>query len=174
MSTFLDLVNDIALVVGGTKVAAPPPGFYSGAQQNGGAGDGTGVQGLNGCYALAPLNFEAAPPIGIIVPRTFNAKLMQQGYEENSDRIRLLVLVAKVDLATDLAILYPFRDTVPAAFRAHMQVDQVAGATTLTPEPLMVFAVNGRCGAIVWGGIAYYGWDFELEVLRTPQITYSP
>lgn len=170
MSNYVDLLNDMALVIGGTAVSAPPLGFYSGAQ----AGDGTGVSGLKGCYSIAPLAILNELPVGILVPRSFTATLMQQGYEENKERIQLLILAAKVDQATDLNILYPFRDTVPAQLRAHMQADQISGATSLTPEPLLVFAVSGRMGQVIWNGINYYGWSFDIDVLRTPQVTYSP
>lgn len=168
-------MDNIALVVGGTKVANSVPLLYSGAQ----AGDSTGLSsaangGLQGCYSRAPLAFMVAPPVAIVVAKSFTAKLMQQGYEENDDRVSLLVMVAKVDSAVDLALLNVFRDTVPAAFRAHMQIDQIAGSTPLTPEPLYCFCIGGKAGGITWNNVSYWGWSFDLQILRTPMVTYSP
>ena len=170
MSTFQDVLNDIALVIGGTKQASPPPGFYSGAKQ----GDGTGVSGLNGCYSMAPFDFEVPPPVAILLPGPFRNELYAQGYEDNLDHVRLLVLVAKVDMATDLALLTPFRDTIPAALRAHFQADQIAGATPLTPEPLYVFLRSGKPARLEYPSNLWWGWDFDIEVRRTPNVSYTP
>src|SRR6184192_2165874 len=118
MSNFQDLLDNVALLVGGTQQSEPPPGFFSRAR----AGDGTGVPGLLGCYSKPPRAL-SEPPVGIVLPRSFKASLNAQGYEEQEDILRLIILVKPVDSATDFAILEPFRDSVPAIFRTHFQLN---------------------------------------------------
>lgn len=172
MSTYQDILDSVALVAGGTRQSAPPYGFFSGANAN----DGSGIAGLNGCYSQPPINFTQRTPIGIVVPESFRATLNLQGYEENIDRVRLLILHNDMDLATSLAILEPFRDLVPAAFRQHMQLSptNLSGAATLDSPPLYTFVTDGRLIDNEWQGETYLSWSFTIELRREIGVIYQP
>lgn len=168
MSNFQDVLDDIALLIGGTKQIEPPPGFYSGARN----GDATGVTGLNGCFSRPPRTI-SEPPVGIVLPRSFRATLNAQGWEDQEDIVRLIILVKPVDLATDMAILEPFRDSIPAAFRTHFQLNSTTGAVALSPQPLYAFVQSGKLGATNWQGDDFHSWEFEIRILRNLQTTYT-
>ena len=153
------LLNQLAKVVGGT-VNPKDSHFFSGAI----AADGTGIDGIKGCYSLPPKNITTTP-VGIILPGPFKAQLASQGEEDNEDEVRLLLLVAPYDGTYTYATLTPFRDLVTAAFRAHMSagglVDQYAWVSAGTP------AVHS------WGGLDYFAWDFTISVHRSLAVTYT-
>jgi hypothetical protein len=159
-----DVLDHIARVVGGT-VSAVDPHFFSGPLAAGGAGDGTGISGLTGCYSAAPAGIGSVP-VGILLPSPFKAELMSQGEEENTDEVRLLILVASADTENNIAQLMPYRDSVPAAFRSHMR------AFTM-PNTGWAFVSAGDAGVHTWGGVDYFAWTFTIRVHRDMAVSYQ-
>ncbi len=162
MSFQTDVLDGIARVVGGT-VSANDPRFFNGVTL-----DGSGIQGLGliGCYSAAPPAINATP-LGIVIADDFDADLAAQGEEDNEDKVRLLILVAPYVSESQSAKLIPFRDAVPAAFRAHMQL---FGA----PGDLDSFVMHGSSGIHVWDGVSYMGWEFTVRIRRMLSVTYTP
>jgi hypothetical protein len=154
----------LARVVGGT-VNPRDSTFFSGRK----AQDGTGVAGIMGCYSVVP-KAVTSTPVGIIYPAPFNAQLASQGEEDNVDNFPLLLLVAQTNKA-QISVLVRFRDSVPAAFRAHM--------TAFPPDPnnpdaLSCFVESGTPGEHEFNGIRYYAWEFILRCDRMLPVSYIP
>lgn len=165
MATYLDVLDSVAKVVGGT-VSPNNARFFSGSL----AKDGTGVQApagdseFRGCYSLPPDVVEATP-VGILEPDRFGAKLGVQGFEENTETLRLWVLVGRADAKNTLRLAVPYRDLVPAAFRAKLTAGrQATGDNT---QIAYAFVTGGQMRQIEWAQTVYLGWDFSVEVLRT-------
>lgn len=157
----VDVLDKIARVVGGT-VSTQDPSFFSGAM----AGDSTGVAGLTGCYASPPDGIQAVP-VAIVLPGPFKADLASIGEEDNQDDVRLLVLVSASILESQNRVLVPYRDSVPAAFRAHMQLFG-------NPSALDAFVTGGNPGVHEWGKTPYLAWEFTVRVRRFLPVTYVP
>lgn len=155
-----DVLDHIARVVGGT-VSQSDPHFFSGSL----AVDGSGVAGLNGCYSIPPASIEV-PPVGIVLLSPFKAELMDQGEEDNTDEVRLVILVATADTEANIAELTPFRDLVPAAFRSHMRAFAM-------PNTGWCFVTGGDPGVHQWGGGEYFSWTFTLRVQRFMAVSYQ-
>jgi hypothetical protein len=171
---FQDLMDACAKVVGGNQ---PEPGtnphFYSGYNNQ---QDGTGIAGLHGCYSVPPETIQE-PPLGVILPGSFTVNsekqrdLLVQGEEYNVDNLKLFIFVRNTDSKTEFANLTPFRDSVPAAFRAATQLGNpnlIAGQSLL-----QVWCADGRPGVFTWGGTTLIGWEFTLRVLRMIFATYQ-
>ncbi len=154
-----DVLDHIARVVGGT-VSTTDSHFFSGDQAN----DGTGVAGLKGCWSETPNGIQSTP-VAIVMPAPFTATLNTQGKEPNEDHVKIQVLVAKYDLKSQMGVLTPFRDSVPAAFRAHMQAFAI-------PDIIDCFITAGRPGVGKYGSDEYLAWDFDLRVRRLLSVTY--
>lgn len=174
-----DVLDHLGYVIGGTASTASTVGnkvtrFYSG-HMNG--DDGTGLQApsgepkFQGCYSTPPGGISVTP-VGILLPATFNAILNTQGPEENTDVVRLLLLLAPVDPVSQMPNAAAYRDIVPAQLRAHMTLKD--GSGTATPNILQAFVTRGKFGQIPWGDKNYYGWDFDITVRRLPIATYVP
>lgn len=157
-----DVLDRVAQVVGGTQ-SPNDPHFWSGAM----AQDQTGVAGLTGCYSSPPEDIQALPVAIVMVPDQFTAELVSQGEEDNVDDVRLLVLVGIYFREAQFAQLTPFRDLVPAAFRAHMQL---FGSNKGT----WAFISHGRSGTYEYGKTAYLAWEFTVRVTRMLAVTYNP
>lgn len=156
-----DVLDHLARVVGGT-VSSTIAHFYSGAQ----AADGTGVTGLKGCWSQSP-NTITQTPIGIVLPGPFTDSLLGgQGKEEADDQVKLLILVAKYDPKSQFGVLTPYRDSVSAAFRSHMQGFAI-------PDVIDCFVTAGTPGIHSWGNIEYLAWDFTIRVRRLLSVTYT-
>jgi hypothetical protein len=164
-----DVLDKIARIVGGT-VSAVDPTFFSGPLANGGAGDGTGVAGLTGCYSTAPDNIQALP-VAIVISDDFKADLASLGEEDNEDNVRVLVLVSSEIAESQMKQLTPFRDSVPAAFRLHMQAT-FGGQPA--PNACDFFITSGRSGVHLWGDAQYLAWDFNVRVRRMVATGYTP
>ncbi len=168
MASFQDDVLDhIAQVVGGTK-SPTDKRFFSGDE----AADGTGVSGLKGCWSDAPNGIQSLP-VAIVEPGPFTDSLSGgQGREDAEDEVRVRVLVAKQDLKASMGVLTPFRDSVPAAFRAHMQGTD---ASHLNPIPDIIdcFITRGTPGPYTYSGTDYLGWEFTVRVRRLLSVSYA-
>lgn len=154
-----DVLDHLAKVVGGT-VTTTDPHFFSGAI----VGDGSGIAGLTGCYSAAPGGI-GVPPVAILLPSRFQATMRAQGDEDNVEEVRLLLLVATADNESELALLNPFRDLVPAAFRSHMRAFAM-------PNNGYCFVSAGESGVHEWGGQEYFAWNFTLTVQRDLPVQY--
>jgi hypothetical protein len=173
MAGFQDLLDAMAKVVGGTQSdSTTNPHFYSGYKSQ----DGTGIAGIHGCYSVPP-EVIGDPPIGVIVPGKFTVNsdrtrdLLTMGEEYNVDDLKLFLFVRNNDSKTQYANLNPFRDSVPAAFRAATQLGNaglIAGQ-----QILQVWCSDGRAGVFTWAGTSLIGWEFNLRVIRTLMVTYS-
>jgi hypothetical protein len=164
-----DVLDKIARIVGGT-VTTVDPTFFSGAMANGGLGDGTGVAGLTGCYSTTPDGLQGLP-VAIVIADDFKADLASLGEEDNEDNVRLLILVSSEISESQMKQLTPYRDSVPAAFRAHMQA---TFSGTPAPNAADFFITNGRSGVHLWGEAEYLAWDFTVRVRRMVATSYSP
>ena len=175
-----DVLDHLGYVIGGTSSTASTVGntvtrFWSG-HLNG--DDGTGLQApvgepkFQGCYSVPPGGISFTP-VGIILPPSeFTAVLNIQGPEENTDRVRLLILLAAADSVAQWPNVSAYRDIVPAQLRAHMTLKDAGG--TSTPNILQAFVTSGKSGKLTWADSAYYGWDFTVTIRRLPIATYTP
>lgn len=160
-SGFQLVLNSIAQIVGGTAVSTVPH-FYSGVK----VGDGTGISGVKGCWSSDPPSI-LATPVGIVIPQDFRAELRSQGEETNLDRVMLVLLAAPYDGTYQLPVMTPFRDLVPAAFRAHMSALGTAGVESC-------WVSSGRTRLHQYGGIDYLAWEFTIDLDRALSVTYAP
>ena len=156
-----DVLDHIARVVGGT-VSSSFTHWFSGAE----AGDGSGVSGLKGCWSQAP-NIITQTPVALVEAGPFTAELLGgQGKEGNEDQVKIIVLVAKYDLKSQIGVLTPYRDSIPAAFRSHMQA-------FAAPDVLDAFITAGTPGIRGWGGLEYLAWEFTCRVRRHLSVLYA-
>lgn len=147
--------------MGGT-ITATDSHFFSGDKN----ADGTGVAGLKGCWSEMPNGIQSTP-VAFVEPGPFTDTLLGgQGKEEAEDEVRLRVLVAKYDLKSSMGILTPYRDSVPAAFRAHMQAYAI-------PDCLDCFITKGTPGVYNYSGEDYLSWEFTIRVRRLLSVTYQ-
>ena len=169
---FQALLDAVAQLIGGNQPdAVNNPHFYSGYKNQ----DASGIAGIHGCYSVPPASIQE-PPLGILLPGPFvvnsdRAKeLLVQAEEYNVDSIRFLLLVRLNDPKTQFANLNPFRDSVPAAIRAHTQL----GNPNLIPgmSILQVWVSDGKPGVFVYASTQYIGWDFTIKVARMVQALY--
>lgn len=174
-----DVLDHLGYVIGGTASTASTVGnavtrFYSG-HANG--DDGTGLQApagepkFLGCYSVPPGGISFTP-VGVLLPSSFTAILNTQGPEENTDIVRLLILLAPADPVAQMPNVSAYRDVVPAQIRAHMTLKDAGGNST--PNILQAFAKDGKFGKIPYAGTEWYGWDFHIEIRRLPIATYVP
>lgn len=150
-----DVLDKIAQVIGGAATSTPH--FYSGAG---------GVAGISGCYSVPPPQVDKTPA-GIVLLDTFKADLASEGAEDNEDQVRLLLLISPYKMEAELARLVPYRDSVPAAFRTHMQL---FGA----PDTLDAFVTSGRGGVHEWRGTSFLAYEFTVRIRRMLTVTYTP
>jgi len=160
-----DILDKIAQIVGGT-VSGNDAHFFDDHT----ASSPTGVAGLKGCYSAPPRSIGSTTPVGIVIPGRFTADLASQGGEDNEDHVRLLILVAPYDPKAQMPILSKFRDTIPAAFRAHMQATFNG---TPSPGTIDFFVTDGSAAVHEWGGIPFYAWEFTVRVRRMMSVTYT-
>ena len=175
-----DVLDHLGFVIGGTASTASTAGntvtrFWSG-HLNGDDGTGllapSGEPKFQGCYSVPPGGISFTP-VGIILPpSSFTAVLNMQGPEENTDNIRLLILLAPADSVAQWPNVSAYRDIVPAQIRAHMTLKDSGG--NAVPNILQAFVRGGKSGKIGWGTESYYGWDFDIQVRRLPIATYIP
>lgn len=154
------VIDGIARVIGGTVTTADSH-FYSGDQM----ADGTGVAGVKGCYSTVP-NAIQSSPTAVVYPGRFTAQLNTQGEEENHDLIPVILYVARYNDKIQMAILNAFRDTVPAAFRTHMQLYGAANV-------LSAFVADGEPAVHSIGGVDYLAWKFVIHVERVLPASYT-
>lgn len=181
---YLDILTAAARVVGGSlsDVAhSPPPTgtapgilapllpyWYSGRDM----GDGTGVSGLTGCFAVPP---EVVPfdPIAMILPGTWARSAGMpsyplQGKKYDEDIIVVRIMVGHDDVTQSLLRLVNFRDTVPTAFDTHMQMFSSAGVVTAD-------CADGRFIETEWpSGTAYFALEFYIHIERDINIIRQP
>lgn len=174
-----DVLDHLGYVIGGTASTASTTGnavtrFWSG-HANG--DDGTGLQApagepkFLGCYSVPPGGISNGP-VGVLLPSSFTAVLNIQGPEENTDIVRLLILLAPSDSIAQMPNASAYRDIVPAQLRAHMTLQNASSVST--PNILQAFAKDGKFGKIPYAGTEWYGWDFHIEIRRLPIVTYTP
>lgn len=161
-----DVLDRVARVVGGT-VTSGDAHFFSGDKN----ANGTGISGLKGCYSVWPSNVQSTP-CAIVAPGPFTAELTGQAKEFNSDNVRIILLVAPFDPKAQMAQLTPFRDLVPAAFRAHMWATDASHADPI-PDIIDAWIVSGNAGTHVVGGTEYLAWEFVCRVRRELSISYA-
>lgn len=149
-----DVLDHIAQVLGGT-VNANIVGFF----------DGSPITGLNGCWSIDPgAIFQT--PTAVVLPGSFTDDLLGgQGKEQAEDEVKILLLLDKYTVPAQFGVLTPFRDSVPAAFRAHMQAFSI-------PDVIDCFVTKGASGVHTWGGTEYLGWDFTVRVRRLLSVSY--
>jgi hypothetical protein len=173
--SFQDLRDAAARVVGGS---APDlvnrPRWFSGQD----AGDGTGVAGMIGCYSAAQANLDVAgsSPVGGAIGMVLNGPgnlhypastdSLGPSQEYSFDNLRLLVLISRQDPEIEDALIGPFRDLVPAAFRAHTTLFNTVNVNQAAPSAW-------RPIALTYGNGKFIGWDFTIRVFRTTTVTYS-
>lgn len=172
MTSFQDVLDAAARVVGGTNVGANQPRFFSGDQ----VGDSSGIQvaygpTLKGCYSEPPDAFTDFP-VGVVLTGNFEVRSAQgndvyiQGEEINIDDLRLDILFARQDSETTYTNLAQYRDLVPAAFAAHMGLFATANV-------LQAMVRGGRPVTFVWGGIPYSAYEFTVRVIRIISRVYA-
>lgn len=164
MDTTDVFMGRLARVVGGT-VNPKDSKFFSGRK----AQDGTGVAGIMGCYSEVP-KVVTSTPVGIIYPAPFTATLASEGEEDNVDRFPLLLLVAPSS-KSQISVLVKFRDSVPAAFRAHMSAFPPDPSN---PDALSCFIESGMPGEHEFAGIRYFAWEFVIRCDRMIPVIYIP
>ncbi len=161
MSTYQDVLNQVALIVGGTQPdPTHNPWWFSGAT----VGDGTGIAGLAGCYAVPPEVVETVP-VGIILAHEFQTHYYPS-LQQDEDTVRLMLLVRRNDSRTQVANLNPFRDSVPAAFATHMGLNASANVW-------QALVHSGRTGVFRWGDHPYLGWEFEIRIYRSHSAAFA-
>lgn len=172
-STFQDFLDQIASLLGGTQPdAGTNPHFYSSYK----AGGTPPVAGLNGCYSVPPATLQE-PPIAIIVPGPFTVNsdrakdLLAQGEEYQVDDLKLYVFVRENDPKTQFANLNPFRDSIPALMRSHLQL---GNASLLSGQSILQVSIAaGRPGVFTYAGTELIGWEFTLRAIRMVAAIYA-
>lgn len=167
MATFLDVNDSLAKVIGGTVDPANPR-FFSGTK----AADGTGLQApagdpvFQGCWSLSP-DAIGGTPVGVLEWAAFTARpgLTGQSLEENTDVYRLWIIADRADLVAAMRVLAPYRDLVPAAFRAAMTAGR--GTTGDNTQIAATFVTAADAKPLEVGTILYAAIEFRVEVLRT-------
>lgn len=160
-SFLTDVVWKLARVIGGTAQSNDQQ-FFSGNK----SADGSGVPGLKGCWAVPPDDIESTP-VGVLYWSSFIADLASLGEEDNDEFFVLGILVARYATKSQEALLLPFRDSVPATLRAHMQAFTV-------PSSLDIFATGATKALHEYGGVNYLAIDFTIRVRRMLAVTYTP
>lgn len=165
----------MARVVGGT---APDPSnrprWFSGSE----VGDGTGVTNMVGCYSAAQAQISVAASgapggaVGVVLNGPGNLHYpggedsLGPSQEYSFDNLRLMILIPRADPETEDAMVTPFRDSIPAAFRAHTTLFNTSNVNQAAPS-------NWRPVALTWGDGHFVGWDFTIRVFRTTTVTYA-
>jgi hypothetical protein len=175
MADYQTLRDQIARVVGGTSPdPANRPRWFSGSE----VGDGSGVANMIGCYSAAQAQISVAGSgavggaVGMVLNGPGNLHYpastdsLGPSQEYSFDNLRLLVLISRSDPETEDAIITPFRDTIPAAFRAHTTLFNLANVNQAAPS-------TWRPIALSYGSLKFLGWDFTIRVFRTTTVTYS-
>lgn len=161
MATFQDILDQVATVVGGNQPdPTGNPFWYSGDAK----GDGSGISGMKGCYAVPPETIQTTP-VGVIISHQFETTYYPS-HKMDEDVVRLLILVARRNARTSVGILNPYRDTVPAAFDQHMRLN----ASTNVWQTLVK---RGHTSVVTWGAIPYLAWEFDLHVNRNLNETFT-
>jgi hypothetical protein len=169
---YLDLLSAVARVVGGTQPspaqASVPailqPYWYSGLE----TGDGSGVPGIAGCFSV-PTELIATTPIGIVFQGPWRPDLTagpMQGHRFSEDTIHVRCLVGHDAEADLMAALANFRDLIPAAFDAHMQL-------FATPGVMTAWCDQGDFIEMDWAGSTYLALVFMVSVRRALSVTYQ-
>ncbi len=167
MSDFQNLIDNVALAIGGTAPPSAQAGFYSGPK----TGDGSGIATLKGAYSRPPFMIQENP-VAVVLPASFKATMLGAPLERQDDRIRVLVMVKKVSMRDAQAVLAPFRTSVPAQLRLNFNL-QPAGGVTLNPPVVQSFISEGKGGATDWGGETWWSLEFFVDVVRMPFEVYS-
>lgn len=175
MPTQQDLRDAMARVVGGTAPdPARRPRWFSGNE----TGDGTGVAGIIGCYSAIQAQLAAAGggTVGGAIAMVLNgpgnlhypasSDSLGPSQEYTFDELKLLVLIPRGDPETEDALITPFRDSVPAAFRAHTTLFNLANVNQAVPSAW-------RPVALTYGDGRFIGWDFTIRVFKTSNVQYS-
>jgi len=180
MATYLDMLDAIGLILGGTAPDSTlQPHFFSGLQ----VGDGTGLSGLQGCWSVPPAALQDAP-VALLLPGAFRVEGPEQtevfipGNEWIIDSVRLQVMVSLQDHPTSWAKLAPFRDSVTTLFNSHMRLSSTAWPVqadgSAFPFTLTAKVIDGRAGLIPYADTEYVGWEMTLRVWRMLQPIYAP
>lgn len=178
MADFQTLLDNVAKVIGGTQPdAASRPRWFSGRD----VGDSTGIQlgsnsqgvaypVLTGCYS-APPEAIGDVPVGIVLAGPFEVSggarrdVYTQGVEMNTDDLRLIILINRVDTETTFTNLAPFRDLIPAALAAKMTAFSSVNV-------LQAMVRGGKPVTTTWGSQAFDGFEFTIRVIRLVSRTY--
>ena len=170
--SYLDLLNAVARVVGGTQpsasqssvAAALQPYWFSGRD----TGDSSGVAGLVGCFSL-PTSTIDATPVAMVLPGPWrpnsNFPFPTQGHKFTEDDVHVRVMVGHDDEQAQMARLVNFRDTLPPAFDAHMQLFGSAGVST-------AWSNEGDFLEVLWSGNVYFALQFVVRVQRSLPVAY--
>ena len=165
--TLLSILDRVGLLIGGTQPdPTNKPHFFSGFQ----VGDQTGVAGIQGAYSIPPETLADAP-CALLYPASFEAMgpahagQLMQGNEDNQDDITIWILLHRSDLPTQYALMVPFRDSIPALFRSHMQLNGLVN--------IDAFIVHGHTGRLLHEAVEYIGWEFTLRVRQLYSVTYA-
>ena len=165
MASYLDILDSIAKVIGGTAPdATNRPRWFSGVA----AGDGTGIAGLNGCYSIPPDGAAQDPPIAVLIPDTGSYPgILVQGGQERIDNVRLIVVVPRNSPETQIPTLMSIADAVPSAFQAHMTAYSAANVMSVYPVRWRLLAGYN------WSGEEHLALEYLLEVRRYAAVTYT-
>jgi hypothetical protein len=167
------LLDAVARVVGGTQPdaahASVPaerrPYWFSGVD----TGDSSGVAGLAGCWSV-PTEQVTSTPVGMVFVGPWRPDPTMQpfpvgGHKYTEDEIHVRVMVGHDASQTLIARLVNFRDTVPPAFEAHMQLLGTSGVTS-------AWCNEGDFIEMTWGGNVYFALTFIVRVARGLNVTY--
>jgi hypothetical protein len=172
--SFDALLAAVARAVGGTQpsaalstVPAPlQPYWYSGRD----AADGTGVSGVVGCFSLPVATIDATP-VAMVLPGPWRPDQSMptypmQGHKFTEDDIHVRVMVGHDDETAQMARLVNFRDTVPPAFDAHMQLFN-------TLDVAAAWCNEGDFIEVLWSGNVYFAMQFIVRVQRGSPVSYT-
>lgn len=168
------LLDAVAKVVGGTQPSAgqtsvpteQQPYWFSGKD----AGDATGVGGLAGCWSI-PTELVTSTPVGMVFvgpwrPDPTIPAYPMQGHKFSEDEIHVRVMVGHDAGQVLIARLVNFRDTVPPAFDAHMQLFNSLGVGS-------AWCNEGDFIEMAWGGNVYFALTFIVRVTRGLTVSYT-
>src|SRR5262245_45887699 len=174
MADYQTLLDAVGLVIGGTAPdATGRPHYFSGAEVGDGTEMGHGTPNpLLGCWAVAPSTIEQTP-MALVMPDSFaisgpeKADVFVAGEEWNVDVLRLQFFLALVDHRTDWVLMNPYRDLIPALFRAHMMLNA-------TPNVITTMIRSGKAAVLDYNATQYVGWTAVPPVHAAIQPFYTP
>lgn len=165
MADIMTIHQNIALIVGGTQPdPINHPYFYSGSQVN----DGTGLAGVNGCFAAPPSVINCEPPYGILMLRDFtdggDPSAMErltygQLFREDTIQLKLCVPSKTDTFERQYAAVMNLRDLLNNALAAKLTASS-------SPNVWQAWAYKGRWGHFPWASIDHFALELDILVKR--------